>query len=105
MLPQLSRLGRPTRIALAAAGILVLLTIAFMVRLAIQLSAMRGHRATGPSWSFPSRIYSDGVALTPGRAMSEDYLVAELIARDYRRVPGPATEPGTYAMTPGSFEI
>jgi penicillin-binding protein 1B len=65
---------------------------------------LRALRATGPNWSFPSRVYSDGVPLLVGRTLPEPYLIAELAARGYRPASSPVPA-GGYAPIPGGFEI
>lgn len=59
--------ARPRRsAALAGLAVLTLAALAGFIRLTIDVRALRARHATGPSWSFPSRVYSDGVALAPG---------------------------------------
>ena len=78
--------ARPFRAAYAALLALLVLGAAFsFVHFDIGVHALYARHATGPSWSFPSRIYSDGVGLAPGRALPEGYLLAHLEARGYRR--------------------
>jgi penicillin-binding protein 1B len=97
--------ARPRRSAfLAGLALLTLATLVGFVRLAIEVRALRARHATGPSWSFPSRVYSDGVALEPVRACPETYLRAQLDARGYHEVTA-AAAPGEYAAVPGGFEI
>ena len=97
--------ARPRRsAALAGLAVLALATLAGFLHLAIEVRALRGKHATGPSWSFPSRVYSDGVGLTPRRAFPETYLRAQLEARGYHQVAA-AVAPGEYAAVPGGFEI
>jgi len=85
--------------------VLVLVATAALVRFAGQVQALRERRAAGPSWSFPSRVYSDGLPLVPGRPLPPDYLEARLERRGYRRANPPLGRPGTYAATPGGLEI
>jgi penicillin-binding protein 1B len=97
--------ARPRRsAALAGLVVLALAALAGFIRLAIDVRALRARHATGPSWSFPSRVYSDGVALRPGRACPGAYVRAQLAARGYREVAS-AGWPGEYATVPGGFEI
>ena len=97
--------ARPLRSgALAGLTLLALATLVGFVHLAIEVRALRARHATGPSWSFPSRVYSDGVALAPQRALPESYLRAQLEARGYREV-ATAGAPGEYVAVPGGFEI
>lgn len=98
------RLSRGTVVAIVL-GTSLFLVIAFLARFAVQVTAMRHHRATGPNWSFPSRVYSDAVRLETGRTLPEPYLLAELEARGYRRVAGPPLPPGTWARTTDDFLI
>jgi penicillin-binding protein 1B len=97
--------ARPFRSAYAA--VLALLVVGAMVsfvHFTVGVHALYARRASGPSWSFPSRIYSDGVGLGPGRALPEGYLRAQLEAREYRETAAP-TAPGEYAAVPGGFEV
>jgi penicillin-binding protein 1B len=97
--------ARPRRsAALAGLAALTLAALAGFIRLTIDVRALRARHATGPSWSFPSRVYSDGVALTPGRACPGTYLRAQLVARGYREV-ATAARPGEYHAVPDGFEI
>ena len=97
--------ARPFRSgALAGLALLALAALIGFVHLAIELRALRARHATGPSWSFPSRVYSDGVALTPQRPLPETYLRAQIEARGYREV-ATAGAPGEYVAVPGGFEI
>ena len=89
---------------IVGAGVFVFLIAATLGSLAVRLHYLRVQRATGPGWSFPSRVYSDGVPLLVGRTLPEPYLLAELAAREYR----PATSavlPGTYARVADGYEI
>jgi penicillin-binding protein 1B len=89
---------------IVSAGILVFLAAASLGSLAVRLHVLRAQRATGPGWSFPARVYSDGVPLLTGRTLPEPYLLAELAARDYR--PASSTlQPGTYARLNDGYEI
>jgi len=93
------RAGYAAVLALLVAGA----TVSF-VHFTVGVHALYARHAFGPSWSFPSRIYSDGVGLGPGRALPEGYLRAQLEAREYRETAAPAA-PGEYAAVPGGFEI
>jgi len=88
-------------VVLAGVVVLVALDAVFSTRLA----ALRELRATGPSWSYPTRVYSDALVFRAGRALPEGYLLAHLAARGYREVRAPAWEPGTYARSGSEFEI
>ncbi|HYM81927.1 MAG TPA: transglycosylase domain-containing protein [Candidatus Limnocylindria bacterium] len=70
-----------------------------------RVDALRSHRAAGPAWSFPSRVYSDAVVFIAGRALPHDYLTAHLAARDYRPAEAPLTRPGSYARVSGGVEV
>ncbi len=97
--------ARPRRsAALAGLAVLGLAALAGFIRLSIEVRALRSRHATGPSWSFPSRVYSDGVTLAPGRACPESYLRAQLEARGYREVTV-VSLPGEYRAVPGGLEI
>jgi penicillin-binding protein 1B len=97
--------AHPVRSALLAAlGVAALATGIGFVRLAIDLRALRARHAFGPSWSYPSRVFSDGLDLVPGRALPPAYLRAELEARGYVEADVPG-EPGTFHEGAGSFEI
>ena len=76
------RSSRPRRTRwLAILLILALgLGLAFVV-FAVRLNALRDLRATGPNWSFPARVYSDGVTLAAGRSLPAEHLLAQLEAR------------------------
>ncbi|HTM56885.1 MAG TPA: transglycosylase domain-containing protein [Candidatus Udaeobacter sp.] len=88
-----------------AAAILAVITVGALIHFVILVEALRSQRATGPNWSFPSRVYSDGVAFVVGRTLPVEYLLAELEARDYRPAPVSSLVPGTYARTPDGFEL
>ena len=90
--------------ALAGLGLLALLALLGFIRLAVEVRQLRARHAIGPSWSFPSRVYSDAVSFTPGRALPEGYLRAQLEARAYREVPSPGV-PGEFAAAPGGLEV
>src|SRR5215468_1304550 len=76
-----------------------------IIRMAFVVSAMRRLQATGPNWSFPSRVFSDGVSLEAGRPLPEPYLMSELQARGYRPAGSPNVVPGTWARTTDGFVI
>ena len=96
---------RVRRRLLVAIGVLLLATLAGLVRLAFDVRALRARHASGPSWSFPSRIYADGLVLSPGRPLPPGFLRAHLEARGYREVAGVPREPGTWAGLPRGAEI
>ena len=86
---------------LLAAGLLVAGIAGMTVAFGVRVSALRAHRATGPNWSFPSRVYSAGVPLVPDRVAPEPYVLSELAARGYRRVRQASSVPGTWSRAPG----
>jgi penicillin-binding protein 1B len=77
--------------ALALAGIGVAAWIPFRAR----LERLRDRTASGPSWSFPSRVWSADVPLAVGRPLPLPMLEAQLEARGYRRADG-APHAGTW---------
>ena len=91
-------------LAVVLAGVGVLL-VSEAILFSERVAALRELRATGPNWSFPSRVYSDGVPLVVGRSAPDAYLLAELEARGYREVRGPAAAPGTYSRERGRWSI
>ncbi|MEO5616939.1 MAG: transglycosylase domain-containing protein, partial [Candidatus Eisenbacteria bacterium] len=100
------RLRRPSRrtivLILSVAGLGL---IGSGIQFARTVSALRAQRATGPNWSFPSRVFSNGVPLIVGRTASDEYLLSQLKARDYIEVPGSPEVPGTYARGTGGYSI
>ncbi len=87
-------------------GIVTLLVLAALfVPFALRVHALATCQAVGPSWYFPSRVYSDGVPLAAGRVLPRGYLLAQLQARDYRRTPAPPRRPGSYSLTGRGVEI
>lgn len=101
----LRRLHLPRRRLALAAAVLAIVAGGLLFDFAHSLGELRAQRRTGPNWSFPSRVFSDGVALTAGRAASLDYLRAELRARAYTEVGGPPVKPGTFARNASGFTI
>lgn len=92
-------------LAWTAAALLLAGFAGMLVSFGARVSALRDHRATGPNWSFPSRVYSAGVTLAPGRLAPREYLAAQLEARGYRRASG-APVPGTWDEAgPGTLDI
>ena len=89
---------------LIGAGLIVFLVGCSLGGLAVRLQALRAQHATGPGWSFPSRVYSDGVTLLAGRTLPEPYLLAELAARAYRLEPA-GVQPGTYRPVADGYEV
>jgi hypothetical protein len=81
---RLERLGR-RRVLAAGALILFLLVsgISLMI-FAAKVRALRERHATGPSWAFPSLVYSDGLPLVPGRSLPRGYMRKHLDAREYQ---------------------
>ncbi len=97
--------GRRRVVVLALLAVIPLAFVVAFVTFAVRLGTLRDRLATGPAWVFPSRVYSDGLALLPGRALSADQLVAQLDARDYRPTAAPPIRPGTYAVERGGYQI
>src|SRR5206468_4635132 len=87
---------------LAALGAIV---VVLVLRFAVQVHEFQTLHAEGPEWGFPSRIYSAGLALIPGRMLPPAYLRAELAARGYAQVSGPPPRAGTWSLAPGGAEI
>ncbi|HET7224660.1 MAG TPA: transglycosylase domain-containing protein, partial [Candidatus Eisenbacteria bacterium] len=83
---------------------LAALVIGAVVPFVVRVQALNARRASGPSWSFPSHIYSDGVPLVAGRVLPRDALIAELEARGYREVAG-TPGPGTWRASGGGLDI
>src|SRR5262245_21385674 len=81
-------------------GLALLLVIGLLslIPLAARVDALRARRATGPSWAFPSRVYTAGVPFVAGRPMPFAYLRRQLALRGYRQVTHDPTEPGTWAV-------
>lgn len=83
----------------------LVLTTALLAWFVFRVAALRSRHATGPAWSFPSRVYCDGLPLTAGRPLPLEYLHAELAARGYQIAVAPLARPGTYADSPDGCEI
>ncbi len=86
-------------------GLAAVAIVGIAVAFAVRVNALREQRATGPNWSFPSRVFSDGVSLIVGRTAPDAYLESELAARGYARTRSRPVAPGRYARVPGGFEI
>ena len=84
-----------------AAGLLLAGLTGMMIWFGAHVSALRAHHATGPNWSFPSRVFSGAVPLAPGRVAPEPYVISELAARGYRRVRRAEGVAGTWSRAPG----
>src|SRR6266487_2785588 len=91
--------------ALGLGLFLFVLALVGFARFAAQVQSLRARHATGPGWSFPSRVYSDGVPFLPGRPLPARYLALQLEARGYRETRPPAAQPGTWARTTRGVEI
>ena len=97
---------RPNRrTVILVLGIATVVLVAASIQFTRTVSALRAQRATGPNWSFPSRVFSDAVPLTVGRTVPDEYLLSELQARGYAEVPGSPEAPGTYARGEGGYSI
>ena len=89
---------------LVAAAVLILLAVALFLPFALRVRVLEARRATGPSWSFASRVYSADLPLAPGMPLPEGYLRAELDARGYRETHA-ARASGEWAATSSGVEI
>jgi penicillin-binding protein 1B len=96
---------RPRSIVLLAILALAIASAIGCVNFSRKVHALRLRHATGPGWSFPSRVYADGVALVAGRTAPRSWLVAHLIERGYREASAPFSEPGCYRSTASGLEI
>ena len=67
--------------------------------------ALRDQRATGPNWSFPSRVYSSDVPLVQGMTAPDAYLRSQLAARGYVEERVVSMTPGRYTYSDHRFEI
>ena len=83
---------------LGALALVALTGVVLLIPLAARLDALRARRATGPSWSFPSRLYTAGVPFLEGRPLPFEYLRRQLAIRGYRQVGFEPREPGTWAV-------
>ena len=86
-------------------AVVLVVAVALFLRFASQVAALRQRTASTPGWSFPSRIYADGVDLIEGRPLPADYLENHLRVRGYRPARAPLSVPGTYALAGGRAEI
>jgi penicillin-binding protein 1B len=89
---------------LVAAGVAVITAAVALAWFATRVHELRELRASGPAWSFPSRVFSDGVLLEPGRGLPAVHLIAHLSERGYRLLPA-ADRPGSYALRADGIEI
>jgi penicillin-binding protein 1B len=94
--------GRARAAVLAA---LVVIAGIGLARFGTRLDELRQRHATGPSWAFPSRIYTDGLSLAKGRVLPGRYLERHLASRFYHEARRPLTRPGTYAWRDDGIEI
>src|SRR6185369_4327195 len=92
-------------LSVAAAFLLLVISLLMLIPLAIRLDALRARHAVGPSWAFPSRLYTAGLPFIPGRPLPLPYLRRQLAVRGYRQVGGTPRSPGTWATVPGGVEI
>ncbi len=97
--------GRHGRVRALALGGFVLVVGVGLGRFGVRLDELRQRHATGPAWAFPSRVYSDGLSLAPGRTVPRVYLERHLAARGYRHVAGTPDRPGTYSWRGDGIEI
>jgi 1A family penicillin-binding protein len=77
---------------------MILAGLLLLIPLAARVEALRARRATGPSWSFPSRLYTAGVPFIAGRTVPFESLRRHLALRGYRQVGYEPREPGTWAI-------
>ena len=106
--PAPQALSRPSGLLAALLALLALGALATgvsAVRFALAVRALEARHATGPSWSFPSRVTSADLPLVAGSPMPPAYLAAELEAREYHQVAGTPHEPGTWAARAGGLEL
>ena len=94
----------PRRLLIAGAALLALLALAFG-GFVWRLSALQARRAVGPSWSFPSRVYSEGVSFQVGSVCPPEYVQAQLDARGYRFSAQALRQPGTYAWHDETLDV
>ena len=92
------------RRVLVVALVLLAGAIALFVPLAVRVRALEARRATGPSWSFASRVYSADLPLVAGMALPEGYLRAELDARGYHEA-WPPSAAGEWAAFGAGVEV
>ena len=103
--------ARPAKVRALKRGLLLALGVAVFVlgasfaSFAHRVHELRSLRAVGPSWFFPSRVYSSDRSLAEGQQLSPAQLVAQLRARGYRPAPAPLDRPGTYAPQAGGMTI
>jgi penicillin-binding protein 1B len=100
-----ARLRTRRAVAVLVAGAAAAAAMVFMLGFAARVDALRDRRATGPSWSFPSRVFSDAVVLDPRVAVPPGHLLRELAAREYVETRGVTSRPGTFARTGAGWEI
>ncbi|MEO5616844.1 MAG: transglycosylase domain-containing protein [Candidatus Eisenbacteria bacterium] len=101
---QLRRFFTPARLLIFFA-IAALVLIGSGIQFARKVFALRDQRAAGPNWSFPSRVYSNGVPLVINAVASVAYLKSELAARQYVEEPSLSMTPGRYTRAPDGFDI
>src|SRR5258706_3232854 len=95
-----------SRRSLFVAGVTLLsLATLGLIAFSVRVRDLRAHRATGPGWKFPSRVFSDDVVLTPGRVLPRSYLLAELAARGYQPAGSTGDRPGSFIELPDGARI
>jgi penicillin-binding protein 1B len=99
------RRARVVQLLLLTVALFVTVVLGALGRFGSTVTALRARHAAGPSWSFPARVYSDGLSLAQGQSIPFDYFRAHLDARGYQVEKPPLTRPGTWAMVPGGVEI
>ncbi len=90
---------------LAGLALLLLVGLLLLIPLAARVDALRARRATGPSWSFPSRLYTAGLPFIAGRPLPFEYLREQLALRGYRQVGFEPRQPGSWAIGSRGVEI
>jgi penicillin-binding protein 1B len=96
---------RSVRVATVVVAAIALFAGVALARFGVRLGELRDRHATGPSWAFPSRVYTDGLAFAPGRTLPRAYLARHLDARFYHAAARPLTRPGTYSWRDDGIEI
>ncbi|NOT35144.1 MAG: hypothetical protein HOP12_13430 [Candidatus Eisenbacteria bacterium] len=96
---------RRNRRLLLHVALVALIVAAIGVPFLLSVRALRELRRSGSAWSFPSRVFSDGVAFEPGRVLPLPYLERQLAARGYVRSARDPARPGSYRVDPRGVSI
>jgi penicillin-binding protein 1B len=94
--------GRRRRLRFALAALTATGGAAAVVLLTLYVSVTG--RFEGRLWRLPTRVYSDSLALVPGRALASDEIVARLDRSGYARTSAPE-RPGQYATDGRVLEV